>query len=94
MLKRKAPKPRPKPPDENPEWSAADFAKAVHVNSATLAEAVKAARRGRGPQAQPKKVAISIRLKPEIVARFKAGGAGWQSRIEAALEKASGVRKG
>jgi uncharacterized protein (DUF4415 family) len=90
MLKRKA----PKTVDENPEWTAVDFKEAVHVKGVSLAEAMKAVRRGRGPQKEPKKVAISIRLSPDIVKHFKSGGAGWQSRMEAVLEKASVGRKG
>jgi uncharacterized protein (DUF4415 family) len=90
MLKRKAQKSF----DENPEWSAADFKKAVHVQGVKMGEAVDALRRGRGPQKEAKKVAISIRLNPDIVKHFKSGGAGWQSRMEAVLEKASVGRKG
>ena len=41
-------------------------------------------RPGRPPTATPK-VAISIRLSADFVARFKATGAGWQTRIDAAL---------
>jgi uncharacterized protein (DUF4415 family) len=89
MLKPKAPKNL----NENPEWSAADFRKAVPVKGVSLAEAVTAVRRGRGPQKEPKKVAISIRLNPDIIKHFKSGGAGWQSRMEAVLEKASAGRK-
>lgn len=90
MLKPKAPKLF----DENPEWSAADFKKAARVDGVSIAEAVEAVRRGHGPQKEPKKVAISIRLNPDIVKHFKSGGAGWQSRMEAVLEKASAGRKG
>lgn len=79
--------------EANPEWSEADFRKAVHLPGVSLAKAVTAARKGRGPQKEPKKVAISIRLHPDIVKRFKAGGAGWQSRIEEVLKKASARKK-
>ena len=56
----------------------------------TLDEAVAAFRKARGPQKAPKKIAISIRLEPKIVAHFKEGGAGWQGRMEAALAKVAG----
>lgn len=46
--------------------------------------AVKAVR-GR-PRAESPKTAISIRLSPEVVERFRATGAGWQTRIEEALK--------
>lgn len=90
MSKRKAPKTF----NENPEWSKTDFKNAIALDGVSLADAVKSVRRGRGPQKEPKKVAISIRLNPDIVKHFKAGGAGWQSRMEAVLEKASAARKG
>ncbi len=44
------------------------------------------ARRGRPRVLQPK-MALSIRLDPDIVTYFKAGGPGWQSRINAALRQ-------
>jgi uncharacterized protein (DUF4415 family) len=77
---------------ENPEWSTADFAQSTKLQGASLTQAAKAARRGRGPQVAPTKVAISIRLNPRIIAHFKAGGAGWQSRMEKVLQKASSVK--
>jgi uncharacterized protein (DUF4415 family) len=40
----------------------------------------------RGPQKAPTKERITIRLSPEVVARFRATGEGWQSRMDAALQ--------
>ena len=40
----------------------------------------------RGPQKAPTKQATTIRLSPEGMAAFKATGAGWQTRIDAALK--------
>ena len=40
----------------------------------------------RGPQKAPTKQATTIRLSPEVMAAFKATGAGWQTRIDAALK--------
>lgn len=45
------------------------------------------AQRVRGPQKTPTKVSTTIRLSPEVIAHFKAGGAGWQARIDAALKE-------
>jgi len=42
-------------------------------------------KRGRPPSG---KVRISILLDPEIIARFKATGQGWQARMNEALKKA------
>ncbi|MCP5184064.1 MAG: BrnA antitoxin family protein [Pseudomonadales bacterium] len=41
---------------------------------------------GRPPIENPK-VAISIRLPPDVVARWRASGAGWQTRMAQVLEK-------
>lgn len=73
----------------NQEWSAEDFARAKPFADAfpELAES----RRGRGPQKEPTKVAVSLRLSREVVERFKAGGPGWQSRMDDALKKAAGI---
>ena len=42
-------------------------------------------KRGRGPQATPTKILTSVRLDADILEFFKAQGAGYQSRINAAL---------
>ena len=41
----------------------------------------------RGPQKEPTKVPVSIRLSPEVLERFKAGGLGWQARMDDALKQ-------
>ena len=46
--------------------------------------------RGR-PKTPAPKVSTTIRLDPDVLAAFKADGAGWQSRINAALRKAAGL---
>jgi uncharacterized protein (DUF4415 family) len=49
-------------------------------------------RRGkRGPQKTPTKKLVSLRLSREVIDHFKAGGPGWQTRIDGALLKA--IRK-
>ena len=40
----------------------------------------------RGAQRTPTKIATTIRLSPEFMDAFKATGAGWQTRIDAALK--------
>jgi len=40
----------------------------------------------RGPQKAPTKERITIRLSRDVVARFRATGEGWQSRVDAALQ--------
>ena len=74
---------------DNPEWTDDDFARArgagelpAHVRSAFP--------RTRGPQKAPTKIPVSIRLSPKVVEHFKAGGPGWQKRIDEALRKLVG----
>lgn len=45
----------------------------------------------RGPQVAPTKQQVTIRLDRDVVARFRAQGPGWQSRINAALRKVVGI---
>ena len=44
--------------------------------------------RARGVQAAPTKRQVTLRLDPDILAKFRATGRGWQSRINAALKAA------
>ncbi len=43
-------------------------------------------RRGRPPSANPK-VSTTIRLSRDVIEHFRAGGRGWQTRIDAALRE-------
>jgi uncharacterized protein (DUF4415 family) len=43
-------------------------------------------RLGRPPKAD-RKVSVTLRLDRDVIERFKATGAGWQTRINAALKK-------
>jgi uncharacterized protein (DUF4415 family) len=47
----------------------------------------KLVRRGRPKLANAKRH-VSLRLDPDVVDKFKAGGPGWQSRINEALRRA------
>jgi uncharacterized protein (DUF4415 family) len=55
-----------------------------------LAAAIK---RTRGPGRRPAKEVVTLRLDPDVVAAFKADGAGWQSRVNEALRKAKRLPK-
>ncbi|MFG6083796.1 BrnA antitoxin family protein [Paracoccus litorisediminis] len=46
---------------------------------------------GGRPRSENPKVAVSLRLDQEVVARFKAQGPGWQSRMNEALRSAAGL---
>lgn len=55
-----------------------------------LADAMRKNVGGR-PRLDNPKVAVSLRLDQEIVARFKASGPGWQTRMNDALREAAGL---
>lgn len=74
--------------NENPEWTAEDIKKAKPA-SALPADVLAAFPRTRGPQKARKKIPVSLRLSPDVVEHFKAGGPGWQSRIDETLRKAA-----
>jgi uncharacterized protein (DUF4415 family) len=74
---------------DNPQWTAEDFKRAKPF--AEVFPDLAASRRGRGPQKEPTKVAVSLRLSREVVERFKADGPGWQTRMDEALKKAAGL---
>lgn len=70
-----------RPDDDLPDMSSPYWAKRI---------AGAEVRRGR-PKADRTKVSTTIRLSPEVIEHFKAGGPGWQSRIDEALRRAAGL---
>lgn len=70
----------------NLEWTEEDFAQAKPFGE-VFPELAAKMRSMRGPQKKPTKVSTTIRLSPEVIAHFKAGGEGWQARIDAALKE-------
>jgi uncharacterized protein (DUF4415 family) len=46
-------------------------------------------RRGRGKQVAPTKELVSLRLNREVLAKFRALGPGWQTRIDEVLSEAA-----
>ncbi len=74
--------------DENPaltDEQLATMRPARDVLDARTFEALTRRPGQRGPQKTPTKQAVKLRLDPTVVEHFKAGGPGWQSRINAAL---------
>jgi uncharacterized protein (DUF4415 family) len=71
---------------DNPEWTKADFARAKPPEKALSPTVLAAFKHHRGPQKDPTKIPVSIRLSRDVVRYFKAGGPGWQSRIDDALQ--------
>lgn len=76
--------------EENPEWTDADFARALRGNDIPAPIRAAFARAGRpvGSTKAGTKVQVALRIDPDIVAAFKAEGPGWQSRMNAALRAA------
>ena len=82
-----------KPPvvfdEDNPEWTEADFA-AAKTGDAIPAHILEAFPRGRGRPKGSAKQLVSLRIDRDVLDSFRAGGPGWQSRINEALRKAVG----
>jgi uncharacterized protein (DUF4415 family) len=75
---------------DSPEWTEADFARARPASEA-LPHIVDAWRRSRGrPKSDTPKTQVTLRLSQEVLEHFKAGGPGWQTRIDETLKKAIG----
>jgi uncharacterized protein (DUF4415 family) len=68
--------------DENPELTEEWFKQAVRF--ADLPESLQA--KLRSLKKPPAKERITIRLSPDVVSPFRATGAGWQTRLDAALK--------
>lgn len=77
---------------KNPEWTAAMIAEARPAKEVlpklfgTRTAAAMLKPRGR-PKSADSKVAISLRLRPETLARWKATGPGWQTRMAEVLRE-------
>jgi uncharacterized protein (DUF4415 family) len=72
-----------RPDGENPEWTPEEVRSApplMNVLPKETAEAVRRYRGQRGPQKNPTKELISLRVDRDVVAAYRATGAGWQTR--------------
>ena len=77
---------------DNPEWTVEDFRSALPARKVLpeiFGEAV--AKRLLRPRGRPKTLAprtsISLRLPPDVLARWKATGPGWQTRMVERLSR-------
>lgn len=73
--------------DDNPEWTAADFASALR-GSDIPAHIRAAFPKTRGRPRGSNKQLVSLRLDSDVLEGFKASGPGWQSRINDVLRRA------
>ena len=66
--------------EDAPEWTDADFL------AADLYDGEKLVRKGRPVSVSPKQ-STTIRLDADVIEYFKAGGKGWQTRINNVLKE-------
>lgn len=80
-----------------PEWTDEMFEHAEHsiggklIRPATGYLSREGFKVGRPPKGAAAKCQVTLRLDPDVIARFKEGGPGWQSRMNEALRKAAGL---
>lgn len=82
--------------DEPIEWTDEMFDRAqISVGGVVIREATGTlTRRGRPPVGDAPKQQVTLRLPRPVIEHFKAGGAGWQTRISRTLEEhVSGAQK-
>ena len=73
------------------KWTASDDAPELtreFFRSADVYKGEKLLRRGRPPARERPKEAVKLRISPDVLDYFRAGGPGWQTRINATLERA------
>ena len=86
------------PDDDAPELTAEMAAVAEYrvggkvIRPATGYLAADGVRLGRPPQRGAAKRQVTLRLDGDVVDKFRAGGPGWQSRMNDALRKAAELR--
>jgi uncharacterized protein (DUF4415 family) len=82
-----------RPDADNPEWTAADFARARPASEVLPGFIGQAAtddllRRGRGRPAKPdRKVNQTLRLDPDVLDAYRREGPGWQALMNAVLRQ-------
>ena len=64
-----------------------DWNNAFVTHSADELRKVVAERHTRGPNKNPTKEQVTVRYSPEVLAYFRATGAGWQTRMDEALRE-------
>jgi uncharacterized protein (DUF4415 family) len=72
---------------DNPTWTRDDFAKAKAPENVLSPDVLATFGKHRGQQKAPKKIPVSIRLNPVVIAHFRDQGPGWQARIDDVLTK-------
>jgi uncharacterized protein (DUF4415 family) len=76
---------------QSPELSAEEIAKAKPF-AEVFPELAASIRKGRGPNKAPTKKLVTIRLSGSVIEKYKSGGEGWQSRIDADLKRINKIK--
>jgi uncharacterized protein (DUF4415 family) len=80
---------------DSPELTEEELARmrpAKDVLPKAFFDGIDAARRGRGrPKLEAAKVAVTLRVEPDVLKKFKHAGADWRARMNEALRKAAGL---
>lgn len=86
-----AKRPVPLDADDAPELTPELMAQMRPLKDAAphIYEALRAAKRRRGPQKHPTKEMLAIRVDREALAKYRATGRGWQTRLAATIERAA-----
>ena len=74
-------------PDEMGEEDQVNWSRAIVTPGGDVAATQAALRRARGPGQTPRKIQLTVRYSPEVVAYFKTTGKGWQTRMDEALKE-------
>lgn len=81
--------------DDNPEWTEEDFARAKPASALhppeVLALLVRKPGRPTGWRKANAKQSVTLRLSPDVLAALKAGGKGWQVRVDEMLRRDLGL---
>lgn len=78
-------------PDDAPEWTQAMFDSAeVRVGEQVIRPGTWRTA-GRPPVRGVAKQQVTLRIDPDVIAKFREGGPGWQGRMNEALRKAAGL---
>lgn len=73
--------------NDAPSTTPDDWSDAFVTHSTEELRKTVAARRARGPNKRPTKEQVAVRYSPEVLAYFRATGAGWQTRMDEALRE-------
>jgi uncharacterized protein (DUF4415 family) len=80
-------------PDDAPEFTEEMFDRAeMTVGGKVVRAATGTVKRAGRPKSAEPKEHVNIRLSAAVIRHFKAGGPGWQTRIDEALKKVVGLK--